>query len=103
MILIIGTLLVSACDALPSQTTPTVEAPEPVETIPIITATGAVVPSTWTTSSMSTTGNIDELLFEKGDSIEAGDLLASLKGKEDLLAAISGAEYEIDRGPTGHR
>jgi multidrug efflux pump subunit AcrA (membrane-fusion protein) len=87
--------VISACSAFPSQSTPT-EVPAPIEdTVPLVSATGEVVPFQWSTLSMSTAGVVEEILIDEGDQVESGQVLVRLKGKEDIQAAISGAEFEV--------
>jgi multidrug resistance efflux pump len=44
---------------------------------------------------MTTSGVVAEVLIEEGDQVHAGDVLIRLKGKEDLQAAITAAEFEV--------
>ncbi|MFC2042592.1 HlyD family secretion protein [Chloroflexota bacterium] len=88
-------ILASACSALPSQENPTEEPMEVEESAPLINATGIVIPAEWTTLSMSTAGLVDEVFVEKGDQVDEGQVLARLKGKEDLQAAITASEFEV--------
>ena len=87
--------LAAACSVFPSQETPTEEPIEIEESAPLINATGIVIPAEWTTLSMSTAGLVDEVLVENGDQVDEGQVLVRLKGKEDLQAAITGAEFDV--------
>jgi multidrug resistance efflux pump len=89
--------LVAGCSSLPLPTrnapTPTPESVEDVQ--PLVNATGKVVPAHWSRLSVSVPGTIEEVLVEEGDQVKAGDLLVRLRGKEDLGAAISAANFEV--------
>ena len=43
-------------------------------------------------------GQTGSLLVKQGDHVEAGQVLVRLQGKEDLQAAISGAQFEVQAG-----
>ena len=98
------TLLVAGCDSLPSEVTsilPSQATPteRPVlfdDIVPTISATGEVVPAEWSSLSMSVAGVVEEVLVSEGDSVEDGQVLVRLKGKEDLEASIASAEYEVE-------
>ncbi|GAG62523.1 unnamed protein product [marine sediment metagenome] len=87
--------LAAACSAFPSQETPTEEPVEIEESAPLINATGIVFPAEWTTLSMSTAGLVAEVFVENGDQVDEGQVLVRLKGKEELQAAITGAEFDV--------
>jgi multidrug efflux pump subunit AcrA (membrane-fusion protein) len=90
-------LLVAGCSSLPipTQAEPTA-VPEPLEDfVPLVSATGEVVPEQQAQLSVATAGIIEEVLIEEGDIVETDQILVQLKGKEDLLAAIEAAEYEL--------
>ena len=88
-------LLVAGCSGLAAQAAPT-EEPEPVDDfIPLVSATGVVVPSQFSTLSVSTAGIVEDVIIEEGDLVAADQALLLLKGKEDLEANIAAAEYEI--------
>lgn len=96
-LLISGAILLAGCDGLPFPTEVTAT-PEPVqqeEINPIISATGVVVPAQFTTLSMSTAGLVAEILVQEGDLVKEGKVIVRLEGKEELLAAIAGAEFEV--------
>jgi len=88
-------LLVAGCSSLSSQAAPTA-VPEPIDDFtPLVSATGVVVPSQFSTLSVSTAGIVEEVLIEEGEVVVADNVLVRLKGKEDLQANIAAAEYEI--------
>ena len=88
-------LLVAGCSSLTAQAAPT-GVPEPIEDfIPLVSATGVVVPSQFSTLSVSTAGIVEEVISEEGEMVVANQVLLRLKGKEDLGANIAAAEYDI--------
>jgi len=94
-LLVVGLFMLSACSSIAEKTAPT-EEPIPFEEIPpVVNATGVVVPAEWSILSMSTSGIVEEVFVEEGDHVDAGQTLIRLKGKEELQAAISEAEYEV--------
>lgn len=94
-IVIFAALIIAACSAFPSQATPTEEPVEFDDSPPVVSATGIVVPSEWTTLSMSTAGVVEDLPVYEGDQVNEDQVLVRLKGKEDLQAAITAAEFEV--------
>lgn len=95
ILFMMGVSLVGACDALPSQATPTEEPVEFEQPIPVVSATGIIVPKIWTTLSMTTAGIVEEVLVQSGDQVKSGEVLIRLKGKEELQSAITAAEFEV--------
>jgi len=87
-------LLLSACSASAEAATLTPEITTQ-ESISAVSATGVVVPAQSSTLSVSTSGIVEQVLVEEGDSVSAGQILLRLEGKEDLGAAIESAEYEL--------
>ena len=94
-ILLLAALFIGACSALPSQATPTEEPVEFDPSPPVVSATGIVVPSDWTTLSMTTAGVIEDLLVHEGDHVNKDQALVRLQGKEEIQAAITAAEFEV--------
>lgn len=82
-----ATLVLSACG---SQATPmdTPTATASKTTLPVVSASGEVVPAQWTTLSFSQAGNLDELTVKEGDAIKAGDVIARLDAP-DAQAALA--------------
>lgn len=93
--LITALVILSACNALPSQETPVEEPLEVEQTPPVVSATGIVIPAKFTTLSFQTAGIVDELLVNEGDHVDEGKTLVRLKGKEELEVAITAAESEV--------
>jgi multidrug efflux pump subunit AcrA (membrane-fusion protein) len=83
----------SACSPAADETT----APEPaaIDLIPIVSATGEVVPEQEAQLSMSVGGVVEDVLVNKGESVSAGQILVQLEDTEQQLAAVSAAEFEL--------
>ncbi len=85
--------LLAACSGAAAQETPT---PAPVEDfVPVVSATGVVVPKRWATLSTPSGGMIEQILVVEGQQVEAGAVLVQLRGQERLQASVSGAEFEL--------
>ncbi len=63
--------------------------------VPIVAATGKVVPSEWATLSVPTGGIVDELYVEENDEVKSGVILLVLSGSEQMEAAVSAAYLEL--------
>jgi multidrug efflux pump subunit AcrA (membrane-fusion protein) len=93
-LLILGALTLTACGSIGQQETPEVEE-EPVDDfLPIISATGVLVPSQWATLSVETPGVIAEILVSEDEPVERGEVLLRLEGKEQLQANQTAAQAE---------
>jgi multidrug efflux pump subunit AcrA (membrane-fusion protein) len=95
-ITIILALLLASCDSLPGQAEPT-PTPEPLaqDFVPVVSATGRIIPAEHATLSMKTSGIVEEIVVEEDDVVSAGDELIRLEGSEDLKAAIAAAQLEV--------
>jgi multidrug efflux pump subunit AcrA (membrane-fusion protein) len=94
-LILVGVLLIAGCDQFPTQNTPTPVPVEEEDVTPVVSATGIVVPTQWTTPSMSTAGLVEEVLVKEGDEVEGGQVLVRLKGREDLQASIAASKFEV--------
>ncbi len=65
------------------------------EFVPIVSATGEVVPEQRAYLSVKTGGVVQEVLVEKGDVVSEGDVLVRLEGTEQQQAAVSAAKFEL--------
>lgn len=97
---ILAMLIIAGCSSLPmmgNQEQPTaVATQESVEEFTnTITAEGRVVPKDSVELAFTTTGQVDEVLFQEGEQVKNGDVLARLSGKKQLEAVIASAEYEL--------
>jgi len=93
-------LILAACDSLPQSSgtaAQATDAPESlaVDYIPVVSATGEVVPEQEALLSISAGGVVEEVFVEKGDAVTEGQVLVQLEGTEQQLAAISAAELEL--------
>jgi multidrug resistance efflux pump len=91
----LGSLVLTGCSNLPGQATPTEQPGQVVDIQPVISATGKVVPARWSQLSLSVSGVIEEINVQKGDLVQADQVLVRLKGREDIQAAIASARYEV--------
>ncbi len=87
-------LLITACGGDAPQTAPEEEAGRQEVFVPIVSATGEVLPARWATLSLSSPGIVTGLPIEVGDQVEAGELLVVLSGREQLEAALAAAQLE---------
>jgi multidrug resistance efflux pump len=95
LVIFLGGLALTGCSNLPGQATPTEQPGQVVDTQPVISATGKVVPARWSQLSLSVPGVIEEISVQKGDQVQMDQVLVRLKGKEDIQAAIAAAKYEV--------
>ncbi len=86
----------SACDSLPGQAEPT-STPAPMADVyvPVVSATGKLLPAESATLSMKTGGVVAEVVVSEDDIVSAGDVLVRLEGTENLEAAIAAARFEV--------
>jgi multidrug efflux pump subunit AcrA (membrane-fusion protein) len=91
-------VLLAGCDRI-RQETPAPE-PEPV-VLPIVSATGELVPGTWADVSARTGGLVVEVAVETGDPVAVGDVLVRLEPTDAELAvrqaeaAVATAQAEL--------
>lgn len=60
-----------------------------------IVAEGRVMPNEDVQLSFLSSGQVSEVLVKEGDTVKKGDVVARLKNREQLEAAIAGAEAEL--------
>jgi len=92
--IMISVFLVAACTTATSEETAT-----PVQSfenfVPIVSATGKVMPAEWSTLSMKAAGVLAEVLVSEDDQVAAGQVLIRLEGAASLEAAIAAARFEV--------
>jgi multidrug efflux pump subunit AcrA (membrane-fusion protein) len=95
IILLLVSLAVSACGAIGggAAVTPT---PLPVVVADSqIVAEGFVVPKEDTQLAFFSSGQVDEVLVEEGDSVTVGQIVARLGNREQVEASIAAAQAEL--------
>jgi multidrug resistance efflux pump len=96
IILLFALAFTTACNGLSSVDTPE---PEPTvsegEFVPIVSATGVVVPTDWARLSMSATGVVEDVLVSEDEFVNPGQVLVRLEGTEQLQAALAAAQLEL--------
>ena len=91
--LILGLLLAGCSGA--AQPEAQLEA-EPIEEfVPVISATGEVVPVRWALLGAPTSGIVAELLVGRGDLVQAGEPLARLGDRQAAEAVLAAARLEL--------
>jgi multidrug efflux pump subunit AcrA (membrane-fusion protein) len=88
-------LLLSACSGLGGTPAPTEPPESETEFTPVVSATGVVVPARWAVLSLGLPGKIEQLLVKEDQVVTDGDVLLRLEGQEELQAAVSAANPEL--------
>ncbi|HET7011640.1 MAG TPA: HlyD family efflux transporter periplasmic adaptor subunit [Anaerolineales bacterium] len=89
---ILAILALAGCQAGATPTpTPSAET-EPV--VPILSATGQVVPETRANLSLPTGGIVEAISFEEGEAVKKGQTILQLSGREQLEALVASAGLE---------
>ena len=94
IILVALLLLITACDTTTQEDTPDAEITIE-EFIPIVSATGEIVPERTALLSVKTGGVVAEVLVKEGEAVESGQILVRLEGTEQLQASVSAAQFEL--------
>lgn len=94
-LLALASILLASCSGLTPQATATPDTETVEDVAPVVNATGKAVPAEYSRLSITVPGVVNEILVEEGDQVNQGDVLLRLKGKEDLTAAITAAEFEV--------
>ena len=95
-ILILGSLVLAACSALPGGVgAPTPTAIPVVVTNSQIVAEGRIIPKENKDLAFFSNGQVDEVLVNEGDLVQKNLVVARLGNREQLAAAIAGAESEL--------
>jgi multidrug resistance efflux pump len=56
---------------------------------------GRIVPHQWVALSFSGSGLVEEIYFDIGEIVQAGDVIARLSGQEQLSASMAAVELEL--------
>ena len=87
-------LLLAACSGGGQDVTESTDLLPADDFVPIISATGVVKPTRWATLSFPGGGLVRELLVERGDQVDEGQVLAQLSSVEQARAALTAAQLE---------
>ena len=94
-LLILTTFLVSGCEAITGQPE-TTSTPLPVIVQdPGVLAEGRLTPQKYVNLSFTSGGMVEALLVEEGQQVEAGQVIAHLDQRQQLAAAVDGAQLEL--------
>ena len=99
-VFLLGVSLIAACDSLPALPGQSTEEAESTE-IPIVIANteiiseGRFVPNQYVNLSFKSGGQVVELLVDEGEVVEEGQVMARLGSREQLEAAVAGAQVEL--------
>jgi len=96
LLIIIASLIfgLSACDTSTQAETPETEIALE-DFIPIVSATGKIVPEQTALLSVKTGGVVADVLVKEGEAVESGQILVRLEGTEQLQASVSAAQFEL--------
>ncbi|MFQ5921922.1 MAG: HlyD family secretion protein [Anaerolineales bacterium] len=89
------TVALAACSGESEDSSTAEDLAQAIDFTPIVSATGEVVPAQWATISSPASGFVSELLVAKGDSVEAGQVLAHVGNEQALQAAVAAASLEL--------
>ena len=92
LVIVAVAVVLAGCGAIGGQATPTA-GPEPTF-VPVVSATGQVIPVRWASLSMPTGGLVGALPLVEGDTVARGELLLQLSGREPLEAVLAAAELD---------
>ena len=87
-------LLITSCNTTTKEDTPEAEI-SIEEFIPIVSATGEIVPERTALLSVKTGGVVADVLVTEGETVESGQILVRLEGTELLQASVSAAQFEL--------
>ena len=91
---VLAALVLTASGCTLGQGEPTPTASPEAEFVPVVSATGQVVPVEWASLSLAGSGVVMALPVAEGDLVSKGDLLLQLSGREQLQAALAAAQLE---------
>jgi multidrug efflux pump subunit AcrA (membrane-fusion protein) len=94
LLVLASILTATGCSESGVRSTPT-EAVTNKNILKVVSATGVVTPAKKATLSVSIAGIIAQVNVEKGDTVQAGQVLVRLKGKEEIAASIAAAKFEL--------
>lgn len=95
--MILFALILSGCSGNGEENASSVSQTEDLfaDFVPIVAATGKVVPSEWATLSFPTGGIVEELNVKENSKVRSGAVLLVLSGGDHMEAAVSAARLEL--------
>ncbi|MBI9050608.1 MAG: efflux RND transporter periplasmic adaptor subunit [Anaerolineaceae bacterium] len=97
-LLIVGLTFVWAftgCSAGKPEADPTPETELEATFIPVVSATGKVLPAQWAMMSMSVGGVVDEILVNEGEIAEKDQVILRLDGTDQMRSFVKNAEVSL--------
>ncbi len=94
LVLLLTTVIISACTASATQTAETSTDVPIVEDFAVV-AEGRLVPNESVQLSFQAGGQVSEILFAEGDAVQAGDVLARLGDREQVETGFANAQLEL--------
>jgi len=96
-ILLVGSLVLSGCQALLGQAQAPTVTPAPVtQQGGAVSAEGHIVPKDTTNLFFLAPGSVSEVLVKEGQAVKQGDVLARLGDRQSFDAAVAAAQLELD-------
>ena len=94
-LLLIAVFVLAACGGQSNEETVAPEEEILIDYVPVVSATGVTVPANFATLSFPSGGILEQVHAGEGDLVASGDMLVSLKGTEQALAAVDAAKLEL--------
>jgi multidrug efflux pump subunit AcrA (membrane-fusion protein) len=88
-------LTFSGCAGNGADTEPTPETEMVATFVPVVSATGKVLPDQWALMSMSVSGVVDEILVTEGESVKKGEVILRLDGTDQMRSLVTAAEVSL--------
>lgn len=88
-------VVLSSCSSRSESPTPELEPLTQDSFMPLVSATGVVVPKTWAALSVPLGGIIEEIYVEEGDWVEKDQVLLLMDGREQMEANLTMARLEL--------
>lgn len=95
LISLLGLFSLVGCQGRGPSTQPSATIPPTVTEEAGLTVEGKLVPKDYVNLSFNIPGTVAELPFQEGQSVQSGELIASLDQRERLAAAVTSAELEL--------
>jgi len=92
LVIVAAAVVLAGCRADGGGATPTA-GPEPTF-VPVVSATGQVIPVRWASLSLPSGGIVSFLQVDVGDRVVREELLLQLSGREQLEAALAAAQLD---------